>query len=129
MKLERIDHIAINVLNFEKSVQFYGKILGLKQLNTVDCGESNITYFELPGEARLELFDYHERNPNIVRCESDVGLRHLAFKVKGVADHEKELRALGVNITLSTCDLDNLGARVLLFTDPNGVTIEFCESL
>ncbi|MHB8066106.1 MAG: VOC family protein [Ruminiclostridium sp.] len=129
MKLEKIDHIAINVINFEKSVEFYEKILGLKQLNTVDCGEHNITYFELPGNARLELFDYHGKNPNIVRGESDMGLRHLAFKVKGVADHEKELRALGVNITLSTCDLANLGARVLLFTDPNNVTIEFCENL
>jgi hypothetical protein len=39
------------------------------------------------------------------------------------------LREAGVEITLSTCDLPNLGARVLLFLDPNGVTIEFCEKL
>ena len=29
----------------------------------------------------------------------------------------------------SYCDLPNLGARVLLFLDPNGVTLEFCEKL
>jgi len=49
--------------------------------------------------------------------------------VEGVAEHEKRLRAEGVEITLPTCDLSNLGARVLLFLDPNGVTLEFCEKL
>jgi hypothetical protein len=34
-----------------------------------------------------------------------------------------------VQITLSTLDLPNLGARVLLFLDPNGVVLEFCEKL
>ena len=63
------------------------------------------------------------------RKEDDSGLRHVAFQVEDVAAHEKFLRAEGVEITLSTCDLPNLGARVLLFLDPNGVTIEFCENL
>jgi catechol 2,3-dioxygenase-like lactoylglutathione lyase family enzyme len=49
--------------------------------------------------------------------------------VEDVAVHEQLLRAEGVEITLPTCDLPNLGARVLLFLDPNGVTIEFCEKL
>lgn len=129
MKIGGIEHIAINALDFDKSVKFYSEILGLKRLNTVDCGDFNITYFELPGDARLELFDYHGNNKDISRTESDTGLRHLAFSVVDVAAHEKELRAQGVNIVMPTTDLTNLGARALLFTDPNGVTIEFCEKL
>jgi catechol 2,3-dioxygenase-like lactoylglutathione lyase family enzyme len=46
-----------------------------------------------------------------------------------VAEHERLLRAAGVTITLPACDLPNLGVRVLLFLDPNGVTLEFCEPL
>ena len=65
----------------------------------------------------------------IPREESEAGLRHIAFQVEDVAAHEKLLRAEGVEITLSTCDLPNLGVRVLLFLDPNGVTLEFCEKL
>ena len=129
MKILSIDHIAINALDFEKSKDFYGRILGFKQLQTVDCGDFDITYFALPNGARLELFDYHGRNHNNPREESEVGLRHIAFQVEDVAAHEKLLRADGVTITLSTCDLPNLGARVLLFLDPNGVTLEFCEKL
>jgi len=129
LKIGQIDHIAINCIDYKKSLDFYGRVLGLKQLQTVDCGEFDITYFALPNGSRLELFDYHARNHNPLRLDSDSGLRHVAFQVEDVAAHEKLLKAEGVEITLSTCDLPNLGARVLLFLDPNGVTIEFCEQL
>lgn len=127
--ISKIDHISINVLDMHRSLDFYGRVLGFKQLQTVDCGEFDLTYFELPGGARLELFDYHGKNQDNPRQESEVGLRHLAFQVADVASHEKQLRAEGVEITLPTCDLPNLGARVCLFLDPNGVTLEFCEKL
>ena len=129
MIIGNIDHIAINCTDIHKSLDFYGRILGFKQLQTIDCGDFDIIYFALPNGARLELFDYHRKNGNPSREESDRGLRHLAFQVQDVAAHEKLLQAEGVAITLSTCDLPNLNARVLLFLDPNGVTIEFCEKL
>jgi catechol 2,3-dioxygenase-like lactoylglutathione lyase family enzyme len=129
VKIRTIDHIAVNCCDLKGSLDFYGRILSFKQLQTVDCGDFDILYFALPGGARLELFDYHGQNRNPARHESDSGLRHLAFQVEDVAAHEKLLRAEGVQVTLSTCDLPNLGARVLLFLDPNGVTIEFCEKI
>ena len=129
MKIGTIDHIAINCSEFQKSLDFYERVLGFKQLETVDCGDFDITYFALPGGGRLELFDYHGKNHSPAREESDGGLRHLAFQVKDVAAHEELLKEHGVPITLSTCDLPDLGARVLLFLDPNGVTLEFCEKL
>ena len=129
MEIQKIDHISINAVDFARSIDFYGRLLGFKQLHTVDCGEFDITYFELPGGARLELFDYHGKNPVVTHAEEESGLRHLAFAVRNVAAHEKLLHDAGVRVTLSTCDLPDLEARVLLFLDPNGVTIEFCEKL
>ncbi len=129
MIISQIDHIAINVTDIHKSIDFYTHVLGLQQLQTVDCGEFDITYFALPGGARLELFDYHGKNHAPPRDESEVGLRHIAFQVDDVAGQEVLLRRAGVEITLPTCDLPNLGARVVLFLDPNGVTLEFCEKL
>jgi glyoxylase I family protein len=129
LKISQIDHVAINVNDIRKSIDFYSRILGLQQLQTVDCGEFDITYFALPGGTRLELFDYHGKNHAAPRDESEVGLRHIAFQVEDVAQQERLLRDAGVEITLPTCDLPNLGARVLLFLDPNGVTLEFCEKL
>ena len=129
MKISAIDHVSINLADAERSYDFYERILGLKRLETVDCGEFDITYFALPNGARLELFDYRGRNSGASRAEDEVGLRHMAFQVEDVAAHEQTLRDAGVEITLPTCDLPNLGARVLLFLDPNGVTLELCESL
>ena len=129
MKIKNIDHIAINCINREKSLDFYERILGFKQLQTVDCGDFDILYLALPNGSRLELFDYHGKNRVVTLQESDSGLRHITFLVEDVAAHEELLRAEGVPITLPTCDLPNLGARVLLFLDPNGVTLEFCEKL
>ncbi len=129
MKISRIEHISINVVDIVKSLDFYSRIMGFKQLQTVDCGEFDITYFALPDGSRLELFDYHGKNHAVPRPESEAGLRHIAFEVENVAEHEERLRAAGVEISLPTCDLPNLGARVLLFLDPNGVTLEFCEKL
>jgi catechol 2,3-dioxygenase-like lactoylglutathione lyase family enzyme len=127
--IHKIDHVSINVIDINKSIDFYTRILGLKQLQTVDCGDFDITYIGLPDGSRLELFDYHGKNPSNLRDESEAGLRHIAFQVEDVALHEKHLRAEGVEISLPTCELPNLGARVLLFLDPNGVTLEFCEKM
>ncbi len=129
LNISKIDHISINVRDLNNSLDFYGRLLGLKQLETVDCGDFEITYFCLPDGSRLELFDYHGKNRTTLHEESEVGLRHIAFQVTDVAAHEKLLRAHGVEITLSTCDLPNLGARVMLFIDPNGVCLEMCERL
>ena len=129
LKIKNIDHIAINCIDREKSLDFYERILGFKQLQTVDCGDFDILYLALPNGSRLELFDYRGKNQVVSLQESDSGLRHITFQVEDVAAHEEILRAEGVPITLSSCDLPNLGVRVLLFLDPNGVTLEFCENL
>ncbi len=129
MKIQKINHVSINVNDVAKSLDFYGRVLGLKQQETVDCGEFDIIYFGLPDGSRLELFDYHGKNTGAARPDSEIGLRHLAFEVEDVAKHEAYLRTQGVEITLATCDLPNLGARVMLFLDPNNVTLEFCEPL
>ncbi len=129
MKITGIEHFSINVQDMQKSKDFYSRVLGFKYIEMVDCGDFDIHYFALPGGARLELFDYHGRSRDPAREESEVGLRHVAFQVEDVAAHEKILKEAGVEITLPTCELPNLHARVCLFLDPNGVTLEFCEKL
>ncbi len=129
MNIKGVEHIAINVIDYERSIDFYGRVLGFEQLALVDRGESSITYFALPDGRRLELFDYHGKSRHTPLNESDSGLRHIAFLVEDVAANEAALRSEGVEITLSTCNLPALGMKVLLFLDPNGITLEFCEHL
>ena len=129
MKVRGIDHVSINVRDLEASARFYTEVLGFRRLETVAMGGGfSITYFGIPGGGRLELFDYHGASRQTPREESEVGLRHLAFTVDDVAGVERLLRARDVPIVLPTTDIPALGARVLLFLDPNGVTLEFCQS-
>lgn len=130
MKVRGIDHVSINVRDMEASAKFYVEVLGFRRLQTVPMdGGFSITYFEIPGGGRMELFDYAGKSRAVQREESDVGLRHLAFSVDDVAAAEKMLRGKGVTIVLPATDLPTLGAKVLLFLDPNGVTLEFCQPI
>ena len=130
MKVRGIDHVSINVRDMEASAKFYAGVLGFRRLQTVPMdGGFSITYFEIPGGGRMELFDYAGANRAVQREESEVGLRHLAFSVDDVAAAEKMLRGKGVTIVLPATDLPTLGAKVLLFLDPNGVTLEFCQPI
>lgn len=129
MNIKRIEHVAINTKDINASIEFYRDVLGFRQLETIENGDNTITYFLLPDGTRLELFDYHGANRAYERGDSEAGLKHIAFEVEDVSAHEKELREKGVNITLAATNLHHLGARVLLFTDPDGIILEFCEKI
>lgn len=129
MKVKGVDHVSINVRDIRASIEFYGKVLGFRQLQTVPFEGFSLVYFQVPGGPRLELFDYGGRNPEGRREESEAGLRHLAFEVDDVDEAERRLRAHGVPVTLAATDLPTLGSRAILFLDPNGVTLEFCQPM
>jgi catechol 2,3-dioxygenase-like lactoylglutathione lyase family enzyme len=129
MYIKALDHISINVNDLSKSLVFYTEVLGFKQLNTVNMDCFSITYLKINDELKLELFYYN--NPKEIREISDdeIGLKHFAFEVEDVLLHEKKLVEADAKIILPTTALPELGVRALLFTDPNGVIIEFCEKL
>ncbi|MGA2761723.1 MAG: VOC family protein [Spirochaetia bacterium] len=129
MHIQSIHHVAINAKDFDASVEFYGSVLGFRRKETVPMDGFSITYFEIPGGGRMELFDYGGWSKDTPREESDVGLRHIAFSVDDVSAAEKMLRGKGVRIVLPATDIPSLRAKVLLFLDPNGVTLEFCQKI
>ena len=129
MKVKGIDHVSLNAKDIKASIEFYGKVLGFRQLATVPFAGFSLVYFQIPGGGRLELFDYGGNNPKTDRDETEVGLRHLAFEVDDVDEAERHLREHEVKITLAATDLPSLGSRAILFLDPNGVTLEFCAGL
>jgi glyoxylase I family protein len=129
MKIKNINHVTINTTDIKASIEFYGKVLGLRQQETVPFDGFSLVYFEIPGGGRLELFDYAGKNPKNAREESEAGLRHLAFTVDDVDKAEAHLRAAGVTVTMPATDLPSLKSRAILFLDPSGVTLEFCQRM
>jgi catechol 2,3-dioxygenase-like lactoylglutathione lyase family enzyme len=129
MKIRGVAHVAINTADIGRSVDFYGRILGWKQGESVPFEGFSLVYFDIPGGGRLELFDYGGKNPKATREESEAGLRHLAFAADDVDEAERHLRANGVPITMPATDLPSLKCRAILFLDPNGVTLELSQKM
>ena len=129
MTVTGINHITINTRDIRASIDFYGRVLGWKQMETVPFDGFSLVYFQIPGGGRMELFDYGGKNPVNSREEAEAGLRHIAFTVDDVDAAEKMLRAKGVTVTMAATDLPSLNSRAILFLDPSGVVLEFCQPL
>ena len=129
MNLNSIDHISINIGNFNESLKFYCGTLGLKEQNTVRIPECNITYLELPDGGRIELIDYGMCKERADADSLRVGLSHIAFDSDNLEAWEQHLKNNGVKIILPVTDLIEVGVKVLVFEDPDGTILEICKAL
>ena len=128
MKITAINHITINIKDLEKSLHFYGEVLGLEKLHEIDMGDHYIRYFALPGGAKLELLEYFYETKEAVYTEVDSGVfRHLALDVDDIFKAEEELKKEGIKIVSPAAYSDKLGCYFMLFEDPNGCQLEFMQ--
>jgi len=128
MKIKSVDHVTIIVRDLEKTLWFYGKLLGFKQLQTVDLEDHILRYFQLPGGVKLELNEYLYPTRDSVSQLKDRGTyRHLAFEVDDVFEVEKVLTREGYPFHFPVSHSPELGVTGGLVKDPNGVEIEFIE--
>jgi len=129
MEVQGFNHIGINVKDMDASLAFYTTLLGLEVQKTVRMEDCTITYLLLPNGNRIELFDYYGNNKCAAIEESQVGYRHIAIEVDSVDEYHELLNENGTPIVLQPTDLPQLGVRVLLFEDPGGTVLEFCQTL
>ena len=129
MKMKQFDHIGINVKDIEASLKFYCELLGLKVQMSVKMQDCTITYLVLPNGNRIELFDYFGNNKQADIEDSTVGYRHIAIEVDNVDEYYSLLLENDIPIVLEPTDLVELNARVLLFKDPSGTVLDFCQPI
>ena len=120
------DHITINVTDMKKSEDFYGRILGFKQLESVDMGDHELHYFELPGGLLLELIEYTDDFGRLHPHVKTQGIyRHLAFRCDDVDSLYTKLTENGITCLSAPDYVPQLKFRNILVEDPNGVELEF----
>ncbi|WP_073586824.1 VOC family protein [Anaerocolumna xylanovorans] len=123
-----IDHFTINVLDQEQSDIFYSKILHFEKLETIDMGDSCITYYSLPGRIRLELINYYTKEPKSANTQKTLGcFRHLAFEVDNLNSYHDMFLRYNVPVIMPPTLMDKLHCRGMLIQDPNGVELELVE--
>ncbi|MCR5486208.1 MAG: VOC family protein [Lachnospiraceae bacterium] len=122
------NHITINVRDIEKSIDFYGRILGLKRLESVDMGDHMLHYYELSDGLRLELIEYEddfgELKPNV---KTRGIYRHMALQCEDVDSLYRHLTENGAKCLTEPSDVPQLHFRNILVEDPNGVELEFIQ--
>lgn len=129
MEIKAINHITINVKDLEKTKEFYGKLLGLRELPPVVIeGVQTVYYYELPGKVKLELIDYEDEIP--ASCQSELALgscRHFAFEVDDIRALEEALNQAGYYFHLPVGYAEPFGCTAGLIRDPNGFELEFVQ--
>lgn len=115
-------HTCIRVLDLEKSVEFYEKVLNLNVVKTKDNKEKKFTLVYLSDKDRnheIELtYNYDKDQP----YDLGNGYSHICFKVSDVKAAHEYHKGLGVNCT----DIysPNPNSYVYFITDPDGYKIE-----
>lgn len=127
LRLNKIHHIAIICSDYNKSLDFYKNVLGLKVLseNYRTDRQSYKTDLALNDDYVIELFSFPEPPKRLTNPEAR-GLRHLAFEVDNLDESIKELDRL--NIIHENIRIDEFTSKRFLFIkDPDGLPIELYE--
>jgi len=128
MKLRRVHHIAIIATDYERSKDFYTRVLGFELLEEFyrEERESWMGKLALHGSYIVELFSFPTPAVRPGWPEA-TGLRHLAFEVDDVEGTLAELDAEGVRHEELRFD-PNTGKRMAFFFDPDELPLELYEA-
>lgn len=125
--LNGMHHVAIICSDYQKSKDFYTRILGLKVLaeNYRTARDSYKLDLALPDGTQIELFSF-PNSPNRPSFPEAQGLRHLAFNVESVEQVCQYLTGLGIDVEPIRVD-EYTGKKFTFFSDPDGLPLELYQ--
>lgn len=125
--LAGMHHVAIIGSDYQRSKDFYTRILGLRVIRETYRAERASYKLDLAvGDGtQIELFSFPETPPRMTRPEA-CGLRHLAFSVEDVENARQKLLRDGVKVEELRVD-ETTGKRFVFFSDPDGLPVELYE--
>jgi glyoxylase I family protein len=124
--LEAIHHVALICSDYERSKDFYSRILGLPIIREVWRADRQSWKCDFRlGFAQIELFSFADPPVRPSRPEA-CGLRHLAFRVKILEPMIAHLEHACVSVEPIRTD-EHTGRRFTFFSDPDGLPLELYE--
>lgn len=127
MNILRTHHVAIITADYERSKDFYTRILGLEIVSEVFRAERVSYKLDLrkSDSVQIELFSF-PNPPNRPSYPEACGLRHLAFEVEDIDGAVAELGGHGIVVEPVRVD-SHTGKRFTFFSDPDGLPLELYE--
>lgn len=127
MKLNKIHHVAVICSDYEKSKDFYVRVLGLTPINEVYREERDSYKLDLAvnDQYQIELFSFPAPAERPSYPEA-AGLRHIAFEVDDIEEAVQYMSNHHVNVEDVRVD-PITNKKFTFFADPDGLPIELYE--
>ncbi len=125
----RLLHTMIRVLDLDKSIDFYTRLLGMKLLRNQDYPSGEFTlvfvgYGDENDETVIELtHNWGQKEPYVL----GEGFGHLAIGVPDIYATCERLEAEGVKIPRPPGPMKHGGSVIAFVEDPDGYKIELIE--
>ncbi len=122
MNIRGIDHVALNVRDLNKSMEFYTGLLGLK-ISEREFQKPGIEFFLDCGTSLIGVIQAKETDREHLFANEGVGANHFSFRIPAAefdATLEK-LKAAGVTILFSK---KRERSWSVYFCDPDGNKLE-----
>ena len=88
IKVVGIDHVAFNVRDLNKSLEFYTKIIGLK-VSEREISKPGIEYFLDCGTGLLGIIQAKDLKQKHLFCNEGLGANHFSFRI-----HSRDFEAM-----------------------------------
>lgn len=127
MKFSHIHHVAIICSDYERSKDFYTRILGFSIIHETYRAERQSYKLDLKidDNSQIELFSFPDA-PERPSYPEAQGLRHLAFAVDSIDKAVAHLNSLDVKTEPIRTD-EFTGKLFTFFFDPDGLPLELYE--
>ncbi|MEZ9634975.1 lactoylglutathione lyase [Vibrio cyclitrophicus] len=119
-------HTMIRVADLDKSIEFYTKVLGMKELERHDNTEYRYTLVFVgyqQGGTTIELTHNWDTN----EYEMGNAFGHLALGVEDIYAACDKIKLLGGNVTREAGPVKGGSTRIAFITDPDGYQIELIQ--
>jgi len=124
----KFTYVGIRVKNMKKSVEFYTKLLGMKDQghSRIEVAKGDVAFLQSnDGEVGIELNHYDSDSPFNTKYVVGEGLDHLAFGVKNLDAALRQAKKLGYKFLK---EVRTEKSRWAYIQDPNGIWVELFKT-
>ena len=120
MELEGIDHVAVGVLDIERSAKWYIEVLGFERLH--EGVWNGVPTFVGKGNTGLALFPATANQKSAPSSHCDLRMLHLAFRAnrENFLAAQRELEKCGIEFEFQDHEI----THSIYFRDPDGHQLE-----